>query len=76
MVAADGSQNIKNSRKGGVVMQYVAIKEDQGVVACPICGRIIDLSDVETTACEHLDVEGYITPRGPFESGYDVWFRQ
>lgn len=53
--------------------KYVTIKEDERFVTCPFCFQKIDLENVET-ACEHLENEDYITPRGPFEKGYDVWF--
>jgi uncharacterized protein YbaR (Trm112 family) len=52
----------------------VRIGKDQTVVVCPFCKQEIDLEDVAATSCGHLDSDDYITPRGPYEEGYDVWF--
>jgi hypothetical protein len=57
-------------------MRYVSIKEDERFVICPVCGRVVDLDDITTTACAHFAAEDYITPRGPFMCGYDVRFEE
>lgn len=55
---------------------YVSIRENETEVRCPFCNTVIDLENVHETACEHLEREDYIIPRGPFEKGYNVWFTQ
>lgn len=70
----NGARKKYGGQKGETMKTYVRIRENERHVTCPICHTQIDLENVSETACQHLGREDYITPRGPFEPGYDVWF--
>ena len=52
----------------------VSIGENETTVKCPFCGAVVNLADEPVVSCRHLD-EDYLTPKGPYSKGYDVWFR-
>jgi len=55
---------------------YVTITDHNDTVTCPICGQVLQIEEGGQILepCPHLDREDYITPHGPFETKYDVWF--